>query len=44
MGQIQDSVNRHNQQCDNNEVALGRAHQPPQIRQMDLACHYLENI
>ena len=25
-----------------NEVVLGRAHQPPQIRPMDLASHHLE--
>ena len=27
-----------------NEMVLGRAHQPPQRRPMDLACHHLETI
>ena len=27
-----------------NEVVLGRAHQPPQRRPMEIACHHLETI
>ena len=38
----------NNQQCENNEVALGRAHQLPQRRLMDLASsiasHHLETV
>ena len=34
---------RYNQQCANNEVVLGRAHQPPQRRSMDLARRKLDN-
>ena len=34
----------HNQDCGNNEAVLDRAHQPPQRRAMDVACHNLESI
>ena len=35
----------YNQQCEKNEVRLlGRAHQPPKRRPMDLAYHHLETI
>ena len=34
----------YNQQCENNEMVLGRPHQPFQRRPMDLACHNLETI
>ena len=43
-GQGEDKRHRHNQQCEKNEEALSRAHQPPQIRPMDLACHHMETI
>ena len=36
--------NIHNQQCETNEVVLGRVHQLPQTWPMDLACHHLETI
>ena len=35
---------RHNQQCEKNEVVLGRAYRPRQRRPMDLTCHHLETI
>ncbi len=35
---------RYNQQCEKNEMVPGRAHQPPQRRQMDLVCRRLETI
>ena len=35
---------RYNQQSENNEVVLGRAHQPPQGRPKDLACNHVETI
>ena len=35
---------RYNQQCEEKEMVLGRAHQQPQCRPMDLACHNLETI
>ncbi len=35
---------RYNQQCEKNEMVMGRAQQPPQTRQMDLECHHLETI
>ena len=44
LGQGVDTSHRHNQQCETHEVVLGRAHQPPQRRSMDLACHQLETI
>ena len=34
----------YNQQCEKNEVVLGRAHQPPQIRPMNLAFHHADAI
>ena len=46
--QREDKSHRHNLQCEKYEVVLDRAHQPPQIRQMDLMwvlmCHHSENI
>ena len=33
-----------NQQCENIEMVLGRAHQPPKKKPMDIACLHLENI
>ena len=42
--QAEDTNRRYNQQYEKNEVVLGRAHQPPQRRPMDLACHHLETI
>ena len=44
LGQGEDTTHRHNQQCETNEVVLGRAHQQPQRRSMDLAGHHLETI
>ena len=35
---------RYNQNCEKNEMVMGRAYQPPQRRQMDFACHHLEAI
>ena len=32
------------QQCEKNEVVLGRAHQPPQRRPLDLASHHYETM
>ena len=37
-------IHRYNQQCEENEMVLGRAYQPPQRRPMDLANHHLETI
>ena len=31
-------TSERNQQCEKNEVGLGRAHQPPQRRPMDITC------
>ena len=31
-------------QCENTEVGLGKANQPPQRYPVDLACHHLETI
>ena len=43
VGQREDVGCRHdNQQCEKKDVVLGRAHQLPQRRPMDLACHHLE--
>ena len=33
---------RYNQQCEKNEMVLGRAHQAHQRRSMDLTSHHLE--
>ena len=44
LGQGEDKSRRRNQQCEKNELVLGRAHQLPQRRPMDLACHHLETI
>ena len=41
LGQGEDKSHRYNQQCEKNEMVLGRAYQPPQRRPMDLACHHL---
>ena len=39
-----DRSHRYNQPCENNEVFLGRAHQPPERRPMHLECHHAESI
>ena len=39
-----DNIHRHNQQCETNEVVLGRAHKLPGGLQMDFMCHHLETI
>ena len=44
LGQREDNIKRHNQQCENSEVVMGRAHLPSQIRQMNVTCHQLETI
>ena len=44
LGQGEDKSHSRNQQCQKNELVLDRAHQPPQTRPMDLACHHLETI
>ena len=44
LGQGEDKSHRYNQQCEKNEVVLGRTHQAPQRRPVDLACHHLETI
>ena len=41
MGQGEGESHRYNQQCEKNEVVLDRAHQPPQIPSMDLACYHV---
>ena len=44
LGQGEDKSHRYNQQCEKNEMVLGRAYQPPQRRPMDHACYHLETI
>ena len=44
LGQGEETRFRHNQHCQKNEMVLGRAHQPPQRRPMDLACHHLDTM
>ena len=36
---VEFNPSRHNQQCEKNDVVLGRAHRAPQRRTMDLTCH-----
>ena len=42
--QEENKSHRHNQQCQNNKVVLGRTHQPPQRRPMDLTRQHLATI
>ena len=44
MGQRKEKSHRDKQQCEKNEIVLGRAHQLPQRIRTDLACHHLETI
>ena len=44
LGQGEDKRHRYNQRCEKNEVVLGRSHQPPQRRSIDLACNHVETI
>ena len=40
LGQGEDKSHRYNVHCENNEMVLGWAYQPPQRQPMDLACHH----
>ena len=42
LDQAEDKSHSYNQQCEKNEMVLGRAYQAPQRRPMDLACHHLD--
>ena len=44
LGQREDRRHRPKQHCEKNEIVLDRAHQSPQRRLLNLACHHLEII
>ena len=41
---VRDRRHGYNQQCEKQDVVLGKAHQPPQRPPMNLACHHVETI